>query len=140
MNAVTLPASPPTRLQIDTEPVGAAQLALYAAASGDHNLLHLDEDSARASGFERPVVHGMLTMACVARLLTSAFGVGSLQALETRFTGVALRGQRLQIEGQLSAVDGELATYTVEARNEAGQPLAAGSATVRWRTPAPPGP
>ncbi len=139
-DTMATPASPAPRLQLDTEPIGTAQLALYAAASGDHNLLHLDEDSARASGFERPVVHGMLTMACAARLFTSAFGAGSLRSLETRFTGVALRGQRLQIEGELKAVDGDLATYTVEARDQADQILVSGSATVRWRASAPPDP
>src|SRR5205823_2008850 len=82
------PAYPPS-LELRWGPISAVDLALYAAASGDHNPLHLDADVARAAGFERTVVHGMLTMACVGRLFTSRFGPLSLLSLQTRFTGVA---------------------------------------------------
>ncbi len=59
----------PATLTLRSAPVGPVQLALFAAASGDHNPLHLDPEVARKAGFERPVVHGMLTMALAGRLL-----------------------------------------------------------------------
>jgi acyl dehydratase len=49
---------PPASIRLECGPVTALDLALYAASSSDHNPLHLDDEIARAVGFERPVVHG----------------------------------------------------------------------------------
>jgi acyl dehydratase len=35
----------------------------YADAADDHNLLHLDDEAARAAGHPRRIVHGMCTLA-----------------------------------------------------------------------------
>ncbi|MET8505512.1 MaoC/PaaZ C-terminal domain-containing protein [Streptomyces sp. NPDC004787] len=40
-----------------------ADLRRYAAASGDHNPIHLDDAAARAAGFPSVIAHGMLSMA-----------------------------------------------------------------------------
>lgn len=121
----------PTALELRCGPIGAVDLALYAAASGDHNPLHLDEAVARGAGFERPVVHGMLTMACVARLFTEAFGAAALQTLHTRFTGAALRGDVLLFDATLTEAEGDEARYTLTGRTEGGQEIVTGSAQVR---------
>jgi len=65
----TMPRFPST-LELACGPVTAVDLAIYAAASGDLNPLHLDDAVARTAGFDQPLVHGMLTMAYVARLFT----------------------------------------------------------------------
>ena len=75
---MTTSTAPPARLELTCGPLSAVDLALFAAASGDHNPLHLDAEVARAAGFDRPVVHGMLTMACVARLFTPGAGIGDI--------------------------------------------------------------
>lgn len=41
----------------------------FARLSGDYNPLHLDDDAARASGFERSIVHGALAASLISRLL-----------------------------------------------------------------------
>lgn len=120
----------PPSLELRCGPISAVDLALYAAASGDHNPLHLDADVARAAGFERPVVHGMLTMAHAARLFTSRFGAGALLSLHTRFTGVALRGDSLVLTGTLTGHDATNAHYTVRACTDAGLEVMTGSAQV----------
>ena len=124
------PPFPPT-LELRCGPIGAIDLALYAASSGDHNPLHLDEAVARGAGFERPVVHGMLTMACVARLFSAHFGAGALQSLHTRFTGAALRGDVLLLSAALTEAEGSLARYTLTGRTEGGPEIVTGSAQVR---------
>jgi acyl dehydratase len=70
---------PPT-LALRCGPVTAVDRALLAAASGDHNPLHLDANTARETGFDRPVVHGMFTVACASRPLARAFGAGTALA------------------------------------------------------------
>ena len=125
--AIAAPAS----IELHCGPFSAVDLALYAAASGDHNPLHLDADVARAAGFDKPVVHGMLTMACVARLFTARFGATALLALNTRFTGVALRGDELVLHATLTEHDDHAATYTLRGSTLRGSEVVTGSARVR---------
>ena len=120
----------PATLSLRHGPVTAVNLALFAAASGDHNPLHLDAAVAAKAGFERPVVHGMLTMACAAHLFTRHFGAGRLRQLDTRFTGAALLGDTLVFDAKLAEVIEGAARYSLTARTEAGTPLVAGTATV----------
>jgi len=120
----------PARLELRCGPVSAVDLALFAAASGDHNPLHLDAEVALAAGFERPVVHGMYTMACAGRLFTRHFGDGCVRSLETRFTGAALRGDTLVFSATLKQVDGATAHYEVRACSANGSDVASGSARI----------
>ena len=124
---------PAARLALDCGPVTAVDLALFAAASGDHNPLHLDAEVARGAGFARPVVHGMLTMAYLARVFTTAFGAGSVRALETRFAGVAMLGDTIRIEAVLEDVREDVASYSIGARAGDGRELATGHARVSLR-------
>lgn len=123
----------PPRIDLQHGPVTAVDLALFAAASGDHNPLHLDADVARAAGFEGPVVHGMYTMACAARLFTQTFGAGCVRSLQTRFTGAALRGDRLEFSATLARVDDGVAHYDLRACTAGGTELVSGSADIETR-------
>lgn len=122
----------PNIFTLQCGPVTAVDLSLYAAASGDHNPLHLDEGVAVAAGFDRPVVHGMLSMAYVGRLLTQKFGAGSVMHLHTRFKGVALRGQTLLLQATLEQMESGVAHYKILATNDQGQELVTGVAHIRW--------
>ncbi len=51
-------------------PITRGTLALFAGASNDHVLLHIDSDYAKEAGMEDVFVHGMLSMAYLAQLLT----------------------------------------------------------------------
>ena len=123
----------PTHLELQCGPVSAVDLALYAAASGDLNPLHLDEQQARGAGFDQPLVHGMLSMAYVGRLFTDAFGPDALVSLQTRFTGTAVRGATLLICAELGEQDGTTAHYVVRVTSDADTEVAVGSAIVGTR-------
>lgn len=128
----------PEALSMTVGPVSAVDLTLFAAASGDHNPLHLDAEVARAAGFERPIVHGMLSMACAGRLITREFGPGSLLRLQTRFTAAASLGDTMTFEAERLDVDAadRTARYRLRASNQAGAALLEGEAQVR-RLPKP---
>ena len=117
-------------LELALESIRAVDLALYAAASGDLNPLHLDADVARAAGFDRPIAHGMRTMACVARLFTDRFGATALRALHTRFVGSAKLGDALILRATLTQVDGDNASYELSVQTSVGTPVVSGSARV----------
>lgn len=141
------PALFPASLELRCGPVTAVDLALYAAASGDLNPLHLDDAVARSAGFAQPVVHGMLSMAYVGRMFTQAFGACALVSLNTRFVGAALRGDTLVLRAQWSEDQGESAgahpgasgatsaLYQLSGRTETGIEIVSGSARVRWPAP-----
>ena len=131
MSAATFPE----RLELRCGPVAAVDLALFAAASGDHNPLHLDMDAARAAGFDRPIVHGMLTMAFTARLFTRTFGAGSVRHLHTRFTGAARLGDAVVLSATLTGTEGALGLYELGARTAAGVELMSGTARVAQGPP-----
>lgn len=120
----------PAEITLAAGPVTPVQLALFAAASGDHNPLHLDPDAARAAGFERPVVHGMFTMALAGRLFTQHLGTGCVRRLHTRFGGVALAGDTLSLAATLERVDEGLAHYALRGITGRGIDVVTGSAIV----------
>lgn len=109
-------------------------LALFAGASGDHNPIHIDLDSARASGMDDVFAHGMLSMAYLGRLLSDAFGQRNVREFSTRFTAITpvLAEPVLRaVLSSLEEVDGErLATLDVTADLADGTRTLAGQAVV----------
>lgn len=92
----------------------------YAAASGDHNPIHLDAEFARSVGLPDRILHGLWTAAQVARAAVSVsdgplLGSGkdtryALAALKVQFRGMGRIGPELQISGSAAEpVDGEVA-------------------------------
>lgn len=69
-------------------PLTRTTLALFAGASGDHNPVHVDLDVAHAAGLDDVFAHGMLSVAHVARLVSSWAGAGRLRALRVRFVAI----------------------------------------------------
>ena len=69
-------------------PVSRSDLALFAGASYDYTRLHIDSDYARAAGMEDVFVHGMLSMAYLAQLLTGRFGETALVDWKVRFLAI----------------------------------------------------
>ena len=65
--------------------------ARYAGASGDFNPIHLDDEFARSVGLPGRILHGLYTMALLARAQTEALGGPEhLKRLAVQFRGVAL--------------------------------------------------
>jgi acyl dehydratase len=66
--------------------VTRADLVRYAAASGDHNPIHQDEDVARSVGLPGVIAHGMYTMALAARAVGEWFPGAEVVSLGCKFT------------------------------------------------------
>jgi 3-hydroxybutyryl-CoA dehydratase len=80
------------------------QLKQYAAASGDHNPLHLDDRFAETTQFGGIIAHGMLTLAFISEMMLAAFGRCWLESgsLKVRFKGAAYLGDRVETWGQVT--------------------------------------
>src|ERR671929_1333290 len=63
----------------------------YAGASGDFNPIHIDEDFAKQVGLPGRILHGLWTMAQVARAQTDAVGDPlALESLSVQFRGLGV--------------------------------------------------
>ena len=78
----------------------------YAGASGDFNPIHIDEAFAQQVGLPGRILHGLWTMAQVARAQTDAGGgPESLKRLSVQFRGVGVMEQELVVSGTVSQVE-----------------------------------
>ena len=79
--------------------------ARYAGASGDFNPIHIDEEFARAVGLPGRILHGLWTMAQVARAETDAAGGPEhLKRLSVQFRGMGLPEQEVVVKGTVREV------------------------------------
>ena len=69
-------------------PIGRGTLALFAGASNDHVLLHIDSDFAKSAGMPDVFGHGMLSMAYLAQLITRWTPQEQLRTWNVRFTAI----------------------------------------------------
>jgi acyl dehydratase len=88
----------------------------YAGASGDFNPIHIDPDFAKQVGLPGNILHGLYSMAQVARANTAAVGGDprKLKRLAVQFRGMGFPEQEITVSGTVSEVrDGRLVIDTV---------------------------
>jgi acyl dehydratase len=79
----------------------------YAGASGDFNPIHIDDEFARSVGLPGKILHGLWTMAQVARAHTAAAGGPEhLKRLSVQFRGIGLPEQEIVVSGTVREADG----------------------------------
>ncbi|WP_111766565.1 MaoC family dehydratase [Nakamurella deserti] len=100
--------------------VPRAQLVRYAGASGDFNPIHWNERVATSVGLPGVIVHGMLTMALSARVLTDWVGdPAAVREYGVRFTRPVVvpdddEGALLEISAVVGALDEQARTVRVD--------------------------
>jgi 3-hydroxybutyryl-CoA dehydratase len=98
------------------------QIRAYAAASGDRNPIHLDDDVARAAGLPGVIAHGMLGMAQLANFVVAYAGDHRrLRRLRCRFSGMVLPGDTITFTGRVVGTDGGVVTLELNAENQKGE-------------------
>ena len=116
---------------LHTEPISRLTLALYCGASGDHNPIHVDTDFARAAGQDDVFAHGMLGMACLARLVTGWVPQHAIRALSTRFVAITHVGDRITCSGIVAEkLTDRQVRLTLTAQDQSGIVKLAGEAIV----------
>ncbi len=106
-------------LPTQTVPVTRATLIHYAGASGDRNVIHWDEATARSVGLPDVIAHGMWTMGAAVRVVSDWVGdAGRIVDYGTRFTKPVPvphdGGSSIEVSGTVSDLDAEQRRVTVE--------------------------
>ena len=88
----------------------------YAGASGDFNPIHLDPEFAKQVGLPGNILHGLYSMAQVARAATQAAGGDprSLKRLSVQFRGMGAPEKEIRVTGTVRETrDGHVVVDTV---------------------------
>ena len=89
----------------------------YAGASGDFNPIHVDDEFARSVGLPGRILHGLWTMAQVARAQTEAAGgPEKLKRLSVQFRGMGLPEQEIVVTSKVRELNDGVAIVDAEAR------------------------
>jgi acyl dehydratase len=91
----------------------------YAGASGDYNPIHVDPEFARQVGLPGNILHGLYTMAQVARASGEAAGDSTkLKRLSVQFRGMGFPEQEITVSGTVvEQGDGRAVIETVAEQN-----------------------
>ena len=98
----------------------------YAGASGDYNPIHLDDEFARSVGLPGRILHGLWTMAQVARAQTAGDAL-ALESLEVQFRGVGVP----EAEITITSIPGEDGTIACHAEQNSKKIVKGGKARLR---------
>jgi acyl dehydratase len=92
----------------------------YAGASGDFNPIHIDPEFAKAVGLPGTILHGLYSMAQVARAHTEAAGdPRALRRLAVQFRGMGTPEQEIVVSASVKeAGEGRIVTETEAAQGE----------------------
>jgi acyl dehydratase len=94
-------AVPARAADVIVETTTRPEMALLYRLCGDVNPLHVDPETARRAGFERPILHGLATYGVAARAIVERFGGGvpsRLRSLRARFSAPVYPGETLRTE------------------------------------------
>lgn len=106
----------------------------FAAATGDHNPLHLDDEFAKNSVFKARVAHGMLSAGILSAVFGTQFpGLGTIYlSQQMSFRRPVFIGDTLRVELEVLEVITEKNRLRVATtcRNQHGQEVVTGEAVV----------
>ncbi|MGI9874916.1 MaoC family dehydratase [Vibrio chagasii] len=108
----------------------------FASVSEDYNPIHLDEDFAKTTQFERPIVHGMLASSLISGLLASKVpGAGSIYLGQSlKFLRPIFVGETVTAKVEVISVreDKPIAVISTQVLSANGEVAVDGEATVMY--------
>ena len=120
--------------ELRKDAITKVQLVKYAGASGDYNLIHTDDETARRVGLDGVIAHGMLSMAFLGQYLCWLTGPESVRRLSVRFVEMVRPGDVLTCRGRVTALErdavGRRMTLELWAENEKAERVTVGDAEV----------
>lgn len=125
-----------TNLPEVTKVVTQENINLYAEASKDFNPIHIDSAFAGNTALGGTIAHGMLILAYLSQMMSSAFGRHWLNTgkLNVRFKAPARPGDTVTAAGKVSKIDKSKDRVSVNCnvlcKNQKGVVIITGDATI----------
>lgn len=110
------------------------QLKAYAAASGDPNPIHLDDEVARKMGLPGVIAHGMLSAALIAEraqrfaLEEASLAGAKLVKFSSRFKAMTFPGDVISVGGVVKRAEPGRLVLDLQAKNAKGEVTTTGEA------------
>ena len=118
-------------------PITRGMLALYAGASNDHVMLHIDSDFAKAAGMGDVFVHGMLSMAYLAQFVLQVAPAEDVRTWRVRFLAITPVLATVRCSGEVAEIyeaDGcKLARLRIRTTIDSGVTTLEGDAVIALR-------
>lgn len=100
----------------------------YAAASGDFNPIHIDDEAGKAAGLGGAVLQGLCTLGWAVEAFGRFLGdPGRISRVKVRFSRPVAVGDVVTFSGQVTAVESGLVRATVGAKNQRGEDVLKGA-------------
>lgn len=122
-------------LELVTSPIEKLQLIKYAGASGDFNMIHTDEETAKRVGLPGIIAHGMISMGVLGDFVSQIIGnQGFVSRLQVRFVGMVRLGQTLTCRAKVVGKDDieRKVDLEISAEMEPGKFATIGEASIRY--------
>lgn len=117
-----------------TKTIEQADVLTFAALTGDHNPVHVDEVFAQKTRFGRPIAHGMLTASLISSVLANKLpGEGSVYLGQTlQFVAPVFPGDEVTARVTVKEVreDKPIVKLETICVNQRGEIVIRGEATV----------
>jgi 3-hydroxybutyryl-CoA dehydratase len=117
-----------------TKTITDADIRAFAAASGDTNSIHLDEEYAKTTRFGRRIAHGMLTASLISAVLGNDLpGLGTIYLSQTlAFKAPVYLGDTITATVEVTAFRSEkrITTLRTTCTNQEGTLVLEGEAVV----------
>jgi 3-hydroxybutyryl-CoA dehydratase len=115
-----------------------ADVRAFAAVTGDHNPVHLDDDFARGSRFGRRIAHGMLSASLVSSVLANQLpGEGTVYLSQSlQFVAPVFLDDTVTARVRVTKIrdDKPVATLETICLNQRGELILKGEAVVLFAT------
>ena len=114
-----------------TKPISEGDVRSFAAASGDTNRLHLDDEFAAGTRFGRRIVHGTLVSGLISAALARLPGLTIYISQDLSFLAPVDIGDRVSaVCTVVDSLDGDRYALTTDVLGDDGEPVVEGEATV----------
>jgi acyl dehydratase len=116
--------------------IADADVRAFAAVSGDHNPIHVDDDFASGTFFKRRIAHGMLSASLISAVLANDLpGHGSIYLGQTlKFVAPVFIGDEITARVTVTSVrdDKPIAKLETVCVNQHNEIVIKGEATVHY--------
>ncbi|KKB35193.1 MaoC/PaaZ C-terminal domain-containing protein [Bacillus thermotolerans] len=122
-------------LKLVTPPIEKLQLVKYAGASGDFNMIHTDEETAKKVGLPGIIAHGMISMGVLGDFAQKLAGhQGFVSRLQVKFTGMVQLHESLTCRAKVVKKDEEARQVDLQISAEVapGKYATKGEATIQY--------